>query len=249
MKAIIVILTNIILVANVYGQNSFNAKTWTLSNINKQKKSNFLSYEEEVEFEKTLIVSGGVSVSSFVNTKNNPGFGFSLGMKYSFYKWRSFALVGAMYYSKIQNKVLKLGGEFYSDEGTILRINQELDFSASFIRIPFLIDYNLYSRNNLSLSISAGPGFSIALTDFSKVVKSEITDEIIGYFDPNNRPISPGGDLDRSFSRENSGYDFNIIGNLVIDNYYAGLMYSIKFTKIKNINYLNSFTFLLGITL
>ena len=190
-----------------------------------------------------ILITAGATYSSFVNTDNQADYSYQYGLSIRLYRRKALSLSSAVYYTHLKNKVFNLKAKYYNDNGNIYRAYYNLNFSAAFIKIPLLVNYDLIKKQNLILTVGAGPGFTIAFSNHSKVTDFEVTDEIIGQ-------IPEGGVIQdyEDFTNNNSGFDFSVALTAAFYKYFAlGVSYNIEFNKILNINYLNYYALNLSI--
>ncbi len=186
------------------------------------------------------MISAGAAFSSFLNNDTKARFGYQYGLSVRIYRIKAFSFSSAVLYTQLKNSANNLQGEYIDNDGTIYRAIYNLDFSASFIKIPVLFNYDIIDKKNFTLTVGAGPGYSIAFSNKSKTAGYEITDEIIGYLPGDQGPAELGGVND--FTGDNSGFDFTALINTVLYKYYCiGFSYNLQFNDILKIDKLNYF--------
>jgi hypothetical protein len=197
-------------------------------------------------YEGRIMITGGLTYSSYLDTDSKADLGYQYGLSVRIVNWKSFSLSSAVFYTNLENTVYNREGKHYDPDGTVYRTYYDLNFSASFIKIPLLLNYDIIHTKKFILSAGAGPGYSIAFSNHTKTKNFMVSDEIIGYLPPEEWPVEMG--VTNDFTADNSGFDFSVILNAVFYKYYCiGVSYNVQFNKILNISHLNYFTLNLSV--
>ena len=189
-------------------------------------------------------VVGGINSSTFLNTDSNLGNNYTFGIYFKKCFEENFALLPMFTYSKHSFTVNRLEGKF-SNEEYVYKTNYDLAFETSFIDLNLLCNYNMHHLESMNFNFGVGIGYSIGLQDHSKSHNIKITDQIIGEFINSERSVAYGRDPNR-FSIDNNGFIVSTNFNLNYKRINLTLMYSLKLFKVKEIDNIQTVTFLLG---
>ena len=199
------------------------------------------------ENEKLYVIQfvAGYNYSSFYIENSEWRGNYSFGAKLNFPIFSNININPTILFSRYTSLLRNIEGTYF-DTDYLYRRYYDQHFEATFTELILFINYETFQFKSFSIETGIGMGYSFAMEDYSKVTNSIVTDQIIRY-NPHYQPLvySPKED----FSEKSSGITYN--ANLIINYSRVSIsfVYIFKNEKIRNIDSLHVFNFLLGIKL
>lgn len=211
-------------------------------------ENNFQKFNEKVDTqdkkEVKVLLSAGGNISKYISEMGDWQFGYRLGL--TFIRNISSKIEITIPFSYIRTHAMpeKVKGKSYANDGNIYRTFVDRDIAVGFIELPLLFSYNVYSAKTYNLHYLFGPGLVIAAKDYSKLIEPKdvtITDEIIG---THNFPLDP---VETRFTIPNSGLNVNTGIRFNVSRFYFDLLYVLYPYDVKEINKVNSISFIVHV--
>lgn len=191
-----------------------------------------------------LLWSAGPNISKYISEDGDWRIGYRLGLTFNVRIANKSAFTFPFSYTRIHATPKRVEGKSYANDGYLYKVFVNRDISVGFIELPILFSYNFFSTKKYKFSYLLGTGLVIAVKDYSKLVQPEDvtrTDEIIG---THNFPVDP---VETRFTIPNSGLNVSTGIRINVSRFYFDILYVIYPYDIKEINKLNSFSFIFSV--
>ena len=202
-----------------------------------------------------LLVSVGSNISSFLTEYGGWQLGYRIGVTFNIKVSKDVFVTPPFAYTRINAFRKNAEEEFYSydnvgesyQEFYIYKLFIDQKISLAFLEFPALLCYRFYQTNRYGVSITLGPGFALAVKDFSKWPTVTITNEIIGTHNGEVFDIVDGNDPYRYL--KDSGYDLNAGIRFNLSWFYLDMMYTYYPYTINEIENFNAISLIFSVDL